>query len=52
MKLLPKLRGGGTELQVGVDFSATVRSDVAVGLATEVRQILEELGLADKVKVE
>lgn len=51
-KLLPKLRSGGAELKVGVDFSATVRSDLAAGLTTEVRQILDELGLADKVKVE
>jgi hypothetical protein len=51
-KLLPKLRSGGAELEVGVDFSATVRSDLAGALATEVRQILDELGLADKVKVE
>jgi hypothetical protein len=51
-KLLPKLRSGGAELEVGVDFSATVRSDLATGLTTELRQILDELGLADKVKVE
>jgi len=51
-KLLPKLRSGGAELEVGVDFSATIRSDMAAGLTTEIRQILEELGIADKVKVE
>jgi hypothetical protein len=51
-KLLPKLRSGGAELKVGVDFSATVRADLAASLVTEVRQILDELGLADKVKVE
>jgi hypothetical protein len=51
-KLLPKLRSGGAELEVSVGFSAKVRSDLAFGLTAELRQILDELGLADKVKVE
>jgi hypothetical protein len=50
-KILPKLRPG-TDLRVGVDFSVTVRADGAAGLASDLRQILQELGLADMVRVE
>jgi hypothetical protein len=50
-KVLPKLRTG-SDLKIGLEFSVTVSADVANGLATELRQILGELGLADAVKVE
>jgi hypothetical protein len=50
-KIIPKLRTG-TELTIGLEFSVTVSSDAANGLATELRQILQELGLAEAVKVE
>lgn len=50
-KIIPKLRAG-TELKIGLEFSVTVSSDAANGLATELRQILQELGLAEAVKVE
>ena len=40
------------EVQIGLEFSVTVPSDVANGLATDLRQILQELGLAEAVKVE
>jgi hypothetical protein len=50
-KILPKLRSG-SELKIGLDFSVTVSADSANGLATELRQILQELGLADAVNVE
>jgi hypothetical protein len=50
-KVLPKLRTG-SDLKIGLEFSVTVSTDVANGLATELRQILGELGLADAVKVE
>ncbi|MDQ3698467.1 MAG: hypothetical protein M3373_10670 [Gemmatimonadota bacterium] len=50
-KILPKLRSG-TELKIGVEFAVTVNSDSAVGLAMELRQILQELGLSEAVLVE
>jgi hypothetical protein len=50
-KILPKLRAG-SELKIGLEFSVTVSADAADGLATEIRQILQELGLAQSVKVE
>jgi hypothetical protein len=50
-KILPKLRSG-SELRVGVDFSVTVDAASANHLLSELRQVLEELGLADKVRLE
>jgi thiamine monophosphate kinase len=50
-KILPKLRSG-SELKIGLDFSVTVLADSADGLATELRQILQELGLGEAVRVE
>jgi hypothetical protein len=50
-KILPKLRSG-SELRLGLEFSVTVSADLANSLATELRQILQELGLAEAVKVE
>jgi hypothetical protein len=50
-KILPKLRSGA-DLKVGVDFSVTVNAAVAEGLASELRQIVQELGLAATVGFE
>jgi len=50
-KILPKLRSG-TDLRIGLDFSVTVKSEHAGSLASELQQILEELGLAQSVRVE
>jgi hypothetical protein len=50
-KILPKLRSG-SDLKIGLEFSVTVPAESANGLAAELRQILQELGLADTVKVE
>jgi len=50
-KVLPKLRSG-SDLRVGVDFSVTVNRDVAGSLTFDLRQILDDLGLADKVRLE
>jgi len=49
-KVLPKLRSG-SDLRVGVDFSVTVDRDVAGSLTSDLRQILNDLGLADKVQI-
>jgi hypothetical protein len=51
-RILPKLRSGGSELKIGLEFSVTVPADAAVSLATELRQLLQELGLGDAVRVE
>lgn len=50
-KILPKLRSG-TELQIGVDFRVTLKSDTAQSMKSELRQILDDLGLTGKVVVE
>ncbi|MCP9446717.1 MAG: DUF499 domain-containing protein [Nitrospira sp.] len=53
-KLLPKLRTGGqgADLKVSVDLSVTVNSDVVGSLTSDLRQILEELGVADKLRID
>ena len=50
-KILPKLRSG-TDLRVGLDFSVGVKAEAAGSLMAELRQILDELGLAGQVRVE
>jgi hypothetical protein len=50
-KLLPKLRTG-TDLKVGVEFSCTLDAALAQGLAAEIREILTDLGLADRLRIE
>lgn len=50
-RILPKLRSG-TDLRVGVDFSVTVIAENAKALATELRQVLGELGLGESVRIE
>lgn len=49
-KVLPKLRSG-FDLKIGVDFSVTVSRDVAGSLTTDLRQILDDLGLSDKLEI-
>jgi hypothetical protein len=39
-------------LKIGVEFVVTVKADAAMGLASELRQILQELGLSESVRVE
>ncbi len=50
-KILPKLRSG-SDLKVGVDFSVTVNNDVSGSLTSDLRHILDDLGLADKVRID
>jgi hypothetical protein len=50
-KILPKLRAG-SELKIGLEFSVTVSANSANGLITDLRQILQELGLAEAVRVD
>ena len=48
--LLPKLRGGA-ELTLGVAFSATVEGGRADGLVADLKQILADLGLSDRMEI-
>jgi hypothetical protein len=50
-KILQKLRSG-VDLKLGLDFSVTVTGDRAASLASELRQLLQELGLGDAMRVE
>jgi hypothetical protein len=49
--LIPKLKSG-TSLHVGLEISLTLDSDGASGLRYEIEQILQDLKLEGKVKVE
>jgi hypothetical protein len=51
IKLIPKLRSG-TELKIGVDFSVSVDAAVASSLESEIRQILDDLGLSGQIRLE
>jgi hypothetical protein len=50
-KVLPKLRSG-SDLKIGIEFSVTVESGIAQSFQTDLKQILDDLGLADRVRVE
>ena len=50
-KILPKLKSG-IDLKVGIDFTVTVRDDLSKNLEADLRQILSDLGLSDKVQIE
>jgi hypothetical protein len=51
VKLLPKLKSG-SGMKIGVDFSVTVNADLARSFETDLRQILADLNLTDKVRIE
>ena len=50
IKLLPKLRSA-KELSLGIDLSVTVGSSFAPNLEDDLRQILADLGLSDRVHI-
>jgi hypothetical protein len=50
-KILPKLRTG-SELKIGLEFSVTVKAESAGSLVSELRQVLQELGLGETVRFE
>jgi hypothetical protein len=50
-KIIAKLRSG-TDFKVGVDLAVTVRSNDAAALVSDLRQALQELGLADAMRLE
>lgn len=49
-KILPKLRSS-SDLGVGIDLAVTVDPDAAESLKSDLQQILEDLGLKEKVLV-
>lgn len=50
-KVLPKL-WSGTDLKIDVDFSVMVNRDLAGNLVAELRQILDDLEMADRVQIQ
>jgi hypothetical protein len=48
---LPKLRSG-SDLKIGIEFSVDVQADVAQSFEADLKQILADLGLTDRVQVE
>ena len=50
-KILPKLRSGD-DLRVGIDFSVSLPADAAAAIEPDLRQILDELGLAGRLRIE
>ena len=50
-KLVPKLRAG-EDLRLSIDFTVTVASEDADSMVEELRQILGDLNLGGKVRVE
>jgi len=50
-KLITKLRSG-SNLSLGIDFSVNVNSELARSMESELRQALEDLGLASQIRIE
>lgn len=50
-KIIPKLKSG-SDLKIGVDFSVTVNAESARSIESDLRQILDDFGLRDKIQIE
>jgi hypothetical protein len=50
-KLIPKLKSG-SQLKVGVEFTVTVDGTLASTLESDIRQILDDLGLTGQIRLE
>lgn len=50
-KIIPKLKSG-SDLKIGVDFSVTVSAESTRSLESDLRQILDDLGLTGKIRFE
>jgi len=50
-KVLPKLRGG-SDLKIGIEFSVTIDGQLAQSFETDLKQILEDLGLTGRIHIE
>jgi hypothetical protein len=50
-KIIPKLKSG-SDLKIGVDFSVTLNAESVRSIESEIRQIIEDLGLKGKINIE
>jgi hypothetical protein len=50
-KIIPKLKSG-SDLKIGVDFSVTINAESVRSVESDFRQIIEDLGLKGKIKIE
>ena len=50
-RVLPKLRSGD-DLNVGIEFSVRIETAFAESMETDLQQILDDLGLRDKMRIE
>jgi hypothetical protein len=50
-KIIPKLRSG-TDLRIDVGFSVTLNTESVRTIESDLRQILEDLGLEGKIRIE
>ncbi len=49
-KIIPKLKAG-EDLKIGVEFSITLNVDSFQSMTSDLSQVLEDLGLKDKIRV-
>jgi hypothetical protein len=49
-KLLTRLKTG-EDLRIGVEFTVTIKSELSVAFEAELRQVLDDLALSDKIHV-
>lgn len=49
-KIIPKLRNG-SDVRIGIEFDVKVDASVAPTLEADLRQIIEDLGLSDRIRV-
>ncbi|RJP35134.1 MAG: ATP-binding protein [Candidatus Omnitrophota bacterium] len=50
-KILPKLRSS-SDLEIGINFSVTIDHDFSSNFETEIKQILDDLGLSGKIQIQ
>jgi len=50
-KILPKLRSG-SDLRIGIEFSVTIEKQLARSFETDLQQMLEDLGLKERIRIE
>jgi ORF6N domain len=50
-KIIPKLKSG-SDLKIGVDFSVTINAEAFRNMESEIKQVLDDLGLTGKIKIE
>jgi hypothetical protein len=50
-KIIPKLKSVG-EMEIGLEFKATVTADKVANLQNELRQILDDLGMTGKIRID